>query len=197
MSSKNLETRDRILKSCQNLLETERSPEVRMSDIAKRAGISRQALYLHFPNRADLLVATARYLDEIHGIGADFEEKVMGQTGIGRLTGFVNTWGNYIPKIYGVGKALMAMKDTDDAARAAWDDRMGAVRGICEGTVQSLADDGALAKDLDLKTAVDLLWTLTSVRNWEQLTQECGWSQSDYLENLDRAVLRLICDGSV
>ena len=194
MSSKNLSTRDRILKSCQTLLETERSPEVRMSDIAKRAGISRQALYLHFPNRAELLVATARYLDEVHAIGSVFDQKVMGKTGIDRLSGFVTTWGNYIPKVYGVGKALMAMMDTDDEARAAWDDRMGAVRHICEETVQSLIEHERLADGLDAKTAVDLLWTLMSVRNWEQLTQECGWSQAQYLEHLNRAALRLISD---
>jgi AcrR family transcriptional regulator len=192
MSSKNLTTRNRILKSCQTLLETERSPKVRMSDIAKRAGISRQALYLHFPNRAELLVATARYLDEVHGIGAVFEAEVTQKAGADRLSGFIETWGNYIPKIYGVGKALMAMKDTDDEARAAWDDRMNAVRGLCDGTVQSLNNDGVLAEGLDAKTASDLLWTLTSVRNWEQLTQDCGWSQSQYLEHLNRAALRLV-----
>ena len=163
-----------------------------MSDIAKRAGISRQALYLHFPNRAELLVATARYLDEVHAIGAVFDDNMNGKTGAALLTGFIETWGNYIPKIYGVGKALMAMKDTDDAARAAWDDRMNAVRGLCDSTVQSLNEQGALADDLDSKAASDLLWTLTSVRNWEQLVQDCGWSQSQYLEHLNRAALRLL-----
>ena len=36
---------------------------VRMSDIAKAAGVSRQAVYLHFPTRAQLLIAAARRLD--------------------------------------------------------------------------------------------------------------------------------------
>lgn len=163
-----------------------------MSDIAKRAGISRQALYLHFPTRADLLVATARYLDETHAIGTVFEAHVMSQSGLDRLSGFITTWGGYIPTVYGVGKALMAMKDTDDAARAAWDDRMTAVRGLCEEVVQSLHQTGDLADDLDTKTATDLLWTLTSVRNWEQWTRECGWTQTQYLEHLKRSAIRLI-----
>lgn len=116
----------------------------------------------------------------------------MSKIGTDRLKGFVDTWGNFIPKVYGVGKALMAMKDTDEEAREAWDDRMRAVRGLCEITVQSLAESGALSKDLDETTAVDLLWTLTSVRNWEQWTQECGWTQAQYLDHLNRAVKRLI-----
>lgn len=192
MSSKKLPTRDRILKSCQDLLETRGAAEVRMSDIAKLAGISRQALYLHFPNRAELLIATTRYLDEVHGIGAIVDDKVMGVTGIARLERFIEVWGNYIPKIYGVGKALMAIKDTDEEARAAWDDRMLAVRGLCDLTVQSLSENGALAPDLDATKACDILWMLVSVRNWEQLTKECGWTQSDYLAHLRRSSLRLV-----
>ena len=34
------------------------------------------------------------------------------------------------------------------------------------------------------KTATDILWTLLSVRNWEQLTQDCGWSQQQYIVHL-------------
>jgi len=63
-----MDTRTRILKSAWKLLEAEGANAVRMGDIAKAAGISRQALYLHFPARADLLIATTRYLDEVYDI---------------------------------------------------------------------------------------------------------------------------------
>lgn len=163
-----------------------------MSDIAKLAGISRQALYLHFPNRAELLIATTRYLDEVHGISAIVDDKVMAVSGIARLEGFIDAWGNYIPKIYGVGKALMAIKDTDQEAKAAWDDRMLTVRSLCNLTVQSLKESEELSPDLPEKEAVDILWTLTSVQNWAQLTQECGWTQADYLAHMRRSSLALI-----
>ena len=32
--------------------------------------------------------------------------------------------------------------------------------------------------------AEDLLWTLLSVKNWERLVLECGWSQSAYEQTL-------------
>ena len=41
---------------------------MRLSDIAKAAGISRQAVYLHFTSRAELLVATVRFVDQVHGL---------------------------------------------------------------------------------------------------------------------------------
>ncbi len=34
----------------------------------------------------------------------------------------VEVWGNYIPEIYGLAKALLIARETDDATAAAWDD---------------------------------------------------------------------------
>mgnify|MGYP003797046247 CR=1 FL=1 len=48
------------------LLEEHQGKGVRMSDVAREAGLSRQAVYLHFGNRANLLVETARYGDMVH-----------------------------------------------------------------------------------------------------------------------------------
>lgn len=64
MSSRNRSTRARILDSAVSLLESGTGGAVRISDIAKAAGISRQAVYLHFPKRSDLLIAATRFLDE-------------------------------------------------------------------------------------------------------------------------------------
>ena len=47
-------TRDRILTAARKLLE-ERGFDVGMGEIFRRAGISRQAVYLHFTSKTDLL----------------------------------------------------------------------------------------------------------------------------------------------
>ena len=64
MSSEMNPTRERILDSTLQLLESGGGSKVRMSDIARQAGVSRQAVYLHYPSRAELLVAATRHLDE-------------------------------------------------------------------------------------------------------------------------------------
>lgn len=156
---------------------------MRMSDIAKDTGISRQALYLHFPNRADLLVATTKYLDEVKNVDQRLAKSRAAETGQDRLDYFIEAWGNYIPEIYGMAKALFAMMDTDAEAKAAWDGRMAAVRHGCEAAITALIKDKQLTPDLKKKQAVDLLWTLLSVRNWEQLTIHCGWTQKDYIRH--------------
>ncbi len=181
MSSAKNPTRDRILKATWKLLESGEGSAVRMSDIAKAAQISRQALYLHFPNRAELLIATTKYLDEVYDVQARLAPTRAAKTGQERLAVWIDVWGNYIPKIYGVAKALMAMQDSDEEARGAWADRMAAMREGCAAAVGALAKDGTLNPDIAEKDATDLLWTLLSVRNWELLRQECGWSQDSYI----------------
>ena len=162
-----------------------------MSDIAKHAGVSRQAVYLHFANRADLLIEATLYLDDLQGTECRLELSRAAPTGRGRLQAYIEAWGSYIPEIYGVAKAFMAMRENDDEARKAWDSRMQDVREGCEAAIIALDRDGDLRDGYSIKEATDLLWILLSVRNWEQLIQQCGWSQKDYLTHMHETAQRL------
>lgn len=192
MSRKNLDTRERILQAAWNMLEADAASAVPMADIARAAGISRQALYLHFPTRAELLIATTRYIDEVNTIDARLAASRTAATGIDRLDAFIEAWGNYIPSINGVAKALIAMQETDEAARQAWDDRMQAVRHGCRAAIRALKADGMLSPDHSPKQAADILWTLLSVPNWQQLTGDCGWSQKRYIETTKRIARQVL-----
>jgi len=180
MSSENPTTRTRILDATWKLLESGQSA-VRMSDIARAAGISRQALYLHFPNRADLLVATTRHVDDVKDVDARLARS-RAAAGADRLDAFIEAWGDYIPEIWGVSKALRAMQDTDPEAARAWEDRMQAVRDGCAAAVRALGEARSLTVSLTQDEATDLLWTILSVESWERLVRDCGWPQSRYLE---------------
>ncbi len=192
MSSTNLQTRNRILKSACALLAAEHGKAVRVADIAKQAGISRQALYLHFPARAELLIAATRYVDEVKNIDERLAASRSAKTGAERLNAYIEAWGNYIPEVYPIIKALLAMRDTDDAAALAWDDRMQAMRHGCEAAILALKKDRALSPDHSPKQATDILWTMLSVRNWEQLTIDCGWPQKHYIEKTKLLARRIL-----
>jgi AcrR family transcriptional regulator len=191
MPSNNPDTRKRILKAALKLLEAGKGKGVRMTDIAKRAGITRQALYLHFSTRAELLIATTNYLDEIKGTGERLAPSRTAQSGIERLDAFIEAWGGYIPEIYGIAKALLVMKDTDEAAAGAWGERMQDMREGCEAAINALNRDNTLSPDHSPDQATDILWTMLSVRNWEQLTIECGWPQQRYIETLKSLARRI------
>jgi AcrR family transcriptional regulator len=189
------ETRTRILKATWQLVEARRGQGVRMGDIAKAAGISRQALYLHFTSRADLLIATTHYVDEVRGLHERNRHWREAQSGLEKLDAYVAFWANYIPEIYGLGKALLAVHDADEAAAAAWDDRMASLRSGCRQTIEALYQDGQLASEWTREAATDIFWTLLSVRNWEQLTVECGWSQEQYITQLRKLLRKTLVSG--
>lgn len=194
MSRENQTTRVRILSATLSLLETGSAPAVRMSDIAKAAGISRQALYLHFPNRAELLIAAVRHLDETHQIETRLAASRAATDGVERLKEWITVWAGYIPQIYGVAKALLAMQHSDPEARAAWQDRMTAVRHGCAAVTGLLESQGKLTKALSAEEATDLLATLLSVHGWESLHQDAGWSQQRYLEIMQQTAKRILLD---
>ena len=118
MSSKSPETKSRILDAAISLLESG-DVSIRMADVAKATGISRQALYLHYPTRADLLIGAARYLEDINDMEARLAPSRAAKTGVERLDAYIKAWGDWQLEIHGIARALMAMMPTDEAAAAA------------------------------------------------------------------------------
>lgn len=185
MPKNDYDTRERILAKALQLLEENRGKNVRMGDIATAAGVSRQALYLHFDSQTDLMVATVQYGDQLNG-AAELIQPWREATGAEKLDAWIEFWGNYLPRIFGVAKALMLARESDEAASAAWDDRMSDVRKSCRKTIQELASKKLLSEQWTVKTASDLLWTMLSISAWEHLTTSCGWSNKQYIERMKK-----------
>src|SRR4028118_1887654 len=143
MSSREPKTRDRILEATWRLMEERVGWNVRMGDVAKGAGVSRQAVYDHFGSRAKLMVATVRYGDEALGLNERLRHYRAAGNGVERLETYVEFWGNYIPEIYGIARALLAERETDEAVAAAWDDRMGVAYDGCRDIIGKLRRPGA------------------------------------------------------
>ena len=76
-----------------------------MSDIAKAAGVSRQAIYLNFESRTDLMVATVQYGDQVNDAASQVQPWREAD-GVEKLDAWIKFWGNYLPQIFGVAKAL-------------------------------------------------------------------------------------------
>ncbi|MDJ0685726.1 MAG: TetR/AcrR family transcriptional regulator [Alphaproteobacteria bacterium] len=204
MSSAEPTTREKILAATAALLAAGpgQAGAVRMSDVAKKAGLSRQAVYLHFTSRADLLAAATRYIDAQHGVRMRLAASREAKTGRARLDAFVQAWADYLPVIYPAVRALLAMTETDAEAAEAWDARMADLRDGCRAAIEALEREGALAPTVGdgseqarVRTATDILWTLLSVRNWEHLTRDCGWDQAVYTAFLQEAARRLLVRG--
>lgn len=196
MSSDEADTRTRILQATWRLLEQHPGQSVSMSEIAAAVGISRQAVYLHFPSRTELIIATSHYVDEVKGLGKRMERIKQARDGIELLEASVDVWGNYIPEIYGLAKAMMSTRDTDEATAAAWKGNMEGVRSYCRKVIATLATEGRLAPGWTQKDATDMYFTILSIGNWEQLTRERGWSTKKYVSRMKTVLKQTFVDGS-
>jgi hypothetical protein len=100
--------------------------------------------------------------------------------------------GDYIPEIYGLAKALLAMRETDPDAAAAWDDRLEALRqGWCS-VLDCLVRERLLAPEWDLERAADTALAITSVLVWENLIMERGWSTDEYIVYMKKILRRIL-----
>lgn len=161
-----------------------------MGDIAKTAGVSRQAVYLHFASRTELLVSATRFLDDKLNLEDRLNFVREAASARERLARYVSFWGDYIPSIYGVAKALMASRNIDEAADAAWDDRMSALKSGCEAVVKALFEEKVLAPEWNIETATEAFWSMLLVPVWENLTFKCGWTTELYKERITVMAVR-------
>lgn len=172
-------------------MEKRKGQNVLISDVARAADVSRQAVYLHFGSRAGLLIATVRYVDDVNHLKERFQGMNTAANGIEVLEALVDVWGNYIPEIYGLAKALLAVRETDKGAAAAWDDRMNVFYQGCRSTINCLVRDQSLASEWDPDQAADALWSMLSISVWESLTMERGWTPSQYISHMKVALKRM------
>src|SRR5262249_18120680 len=166
-----LDTRERILRAAWRLLEERRGQNVRLEDVARAASVSRQAVYLHFGSRTTLFGETARYADAALQVMERIREACDAESGVVAIEAYVRFWASYAPDVYGLAKALLALRETDEAAAAAWQDRMAAFREGCLTILRQVNRAGApaipLAVPWTVETAADLFYATLSIPTWE------------------------------
>jgi AcrR family transcriptional regulator len=182
VSSKN--TRARILDAALALITKRGEAGGTMAEIAKAARVSRQAVYLHFADRADLMLALVRHVDEKRGIDAEIQKMIDAPTGVAAMRAMVAMQARLNPGVWAVARALDAVRRTDVAAERGWQDRLENRLHGCRLMVQRMAREGTLKPGLSEPAAADLLWTITSLRMWEDLVLQRGWSAQEYEERV-------------
>src|SRR3954470_13866701 len=180
VSSKREQTHTAILHAARQLFEERGAHAVKLEDVAQRAGVSRQAVYLHFGSRAGLLLGLVAYVDATGPLPRLAARVTEARTGRDALDGLVALQGDYWPVIYGIARPFDERRRADPEIRQAWDDRMERRREGCRGIVQRLSDEEVLDPRWTVAEAADLLWALTSLRTWEDLVIDSGWSRDRY-----------------
>ena len=181
-------TRDRILDAASQIPEKQGAVPT-MSAIARTAGISRQALYLHFADHAELLQALVAHLDDREQLQAGIAAVQAAGDAAGQIRAWarMQTWHN--PKIAAIARALDSTRHTDPSAAAAWRDRTGnRLRGAIS-IIQRLRDEGRLHPTWTTAEAAALLWELTSFHVWDDLVTDAQIPPDRYVEIITATAL--------
>ena len=64
------------------------------------------------------------------------------------------------------------------------------MRDGCRAAIDALHADQDLASEWTPKKAIDALWTMLLVPNWENLTIQCGWSTQEYVHRMQSLARR-------
>jgi len=182
----------RILDAALALLARKGDAAVTMAQIARAARVSRQAVYLHFADRAALMVALARHVNERLGLPAEIRTIMNAASGVDMLTATAELQARRNPAVWAVARALDAVRRTDAAAERAWQDRLQSRLLGARAIVARLQSEKNLKEGLDPADAADLLWTMTSLRTWEDLVLSRGWSAQHYQKQMERLLLETL-----
>ncbi len=184
--SRSQRTRARILDAV--LLALEESPrELNVGRVAQIAGRSRQAVYLQFANRAELLLAAARHVDERLDLPRHLEPVLAARDAEQLLGRYAEFLAGYNPLLYPVARAADAARRSDPAIAAAWNDRLANRRRGGYLVAKRLAAWGRLTKEWTPRAAGDWLTAQASVKVWEELTLDLGYSAKRFVAVMTRA----------
>jgi AcrR family transcriptional regulator len=184
MSRKN--SRTQILDAAMALVIKRGEAGVTMAEIAKAAHVSRQAVYLNFADRGDLLLALVRHVDAKRGLERELQKVGAAPTGLTALREMVSLQARMNPGVWAIARAMEAVRRTDEAVERSWQDRLAQRLEGCRAIVARLAREGLLRKDLPANAAADILWTVTSLRTWEDLVLQRRWTGEQYEERIYR-----------
>lgn len=168
-----------------------------MTEIAQAAGISRQALYLHYGTREVLLTALNQHLCERFGVADALKRITASTTGLEVLRASAAFQARLYPKVWAVVRALeSAQSANDEDAQRVWQAQLRSDLAGCKNTVERLRREKLLRAGLTIDTATDLLWALTSIALWEELVLQRGWSAKRYQQHVAELMIAALTDNT-
>jgi AcrR family transcriptional regulator len=183
-----------ILEAARRLLENA-GALVTLEEVAVAAGVSRQAVYLHFGSRTKLLLSLVSYIGESQRIPERTRALEAASSAIAALDAAVDLHAKFNGHVLAVANALDVARRTDSSAAEAWADRMKMRRRGARQLIERLAAEGRLFSGLSVAEATDVVWVLLSVRLWEDLVVVRGWSRQRYARHVKRIMRKAVVAG--
>jgi AcrR family transcriptional regulator len=195
-STATLDVRTRILREAWKMIEAGRIGDLTMAAVGNAAGVSRQTVYVQFGSRAGLLVEMVRERDATNPRGRQLTEALERTDPVESLEGLTRVLARWWKDINPIAQALFSAALIDDAARAAWEDRMEHLRALAGQVVERLHASGVLAPGWNVANATEWLAGELNPLGWLLLVEGSGWSQRKYEERMTAVVRRVLVAGA-
>jgi AcrR family transcriptional regulator len=186
-------TRARILDATWGLV-AEQGAGLRLAEVAARASVSRQAVYLHFGDRSGLLAALVQHMDDVLDLGESLAAVHASPDGASLLKAAMRLNTTFWAQVLPVAQVLEAAQHDDEALGGAWRDRMRFRQATFRAMVEALAARGELDGSWSVDDAAATLYAVAHFDTWRELVIELGWSDDHYITAmthlLGRALLK-------
>jgi AcrR family transcriptional regulator len=164
---------------------------VGMEEVARAVGVSRQAIYLHFKSKSELVVAMAEYAYELINVPQLIQRREGAATEIEALDLGVRAYGIIEPQIYDAMRIVYSARQSDETAEAVWQDRMAYFSVNARRLIERLEEEGSLTEGWTVDEATDFAWGVLSVHTYENLVVQRGWTIDQFVSRLG-AMLRSV-----
>ena len=175
------ETRTQILEAARAMFEELGYNGAGLGAIAKMAGVSRQAIYLHFPSKAELLTALHLHIFATDVVPALERYPITdAMTAMDALDATIAVDVEVASKVWRIHEALATARrqhpEVEETLRPREEDHYGELLSLG----RRLKREGALPPKLRIGRFADMLWGLVNVGTYRSLVIERGWSLDDY-----------------
>ena len=180
-SSGKPETRTQILEAARGMFEELGYYGAGLGAVAKKAGVSRQAIYLHFPSKAELLTALHLHIFATDVLPVVERHPITEQmTALDALDTMIAVDVEVVSKVWRIHEALTTARrqhpEVEETLRPREDDRYGELLD----RARRLKKEGDLPPGMRPGALADMLWGLVSVGTYTSLVNERGWSLDRY-----------------
>ena len=190
------QTRTQILEAARGMFEELGYYGAGLGAVAKKAGVSRQAIYLHFPSKVDLLAALHLHIFETDVVPVVERHPITDDmTARDALDASIAADVEVIASVWRIHEALTVARrqhpEVEKTLRPREDQRYGELLSLG----RRLKREGELPRNIRAGTVADMLWGLVSVGTYTGLVNERGWSLGRYRRWVRDTILLHISAG--
>jgi AcrR family transcriptional regulator len=177
-------TRAALLAAAHAILEEQGFEALTMSAVAERAGVTRRAVYLHFPTRAELVDALFDHVAAVEGLAESLRGVWDAPDAVSALDQWAAHVARYHPRLLAVDRAVQRVWRHDPDAAAHRRRVVAEKLSNCRRLARRLEDEGRLAGPWTVESATDMLFALISSDMVEALIVDRRWSRRRLAEHL-------------